>query len=131
MNHIWHAYSILSSETKVNDLVTLRVTFMLKIAFLSVYILVCAYQSNKILLLQKYTHLRNAERTTQIHYTRDPLWWLGVGLMGVGELGNFSAYGFAPASLVAPLGTTTVIGRLLIFLIVSETSLRTDLHLHP
>ena len=27
-----------------------------------------------------------------------------------GEIGNFSAYGFAPASLVAPLGTTTVIG---------------------
>ena len=28
-----------------------------------------------------------------------------------GEIGNFSAYGFAPASLVAPLGTTTVIGK--------------------
>ena len=34
----------------------------------------------------------------------------GIILMIFGEIGNFSAYGFAPASLVAPLGTTTVIG---------------------
>ena len=45
------------------------------------------------------------------HYTRNPLWWLGLALMVLGEVGNFSAYGFAPASLVAPLGTTTVIGE--------------------
>ena len=31
--------------------------------------------------------------------------------MVLGEIGNFSAYGFAPASLVAPLGTTTVMGK--------------------
>lgn len=38
--------------------------------------------------------------------------------MVLGEIGNFSAYGFSPASLVAPLGTTTVIGMCLdIFLI--------------
>ena len=35
---------------------------------------------------------------------------LGLILMVLGEIGNFSAYGFSPASLVAPLGTTTVIG---------------------
>lgn len=35
----------------------------------------------------------------------------GILLMVFGEIGNFSAYGFAPASLVAPLGTTTVIGK--------------------
>lgn len=33
-------------------------------------------------------------------------------LMGVGELGNFAAYGFAPASLIAPLGCVSVIGEL-------------------
>lgn len=32
-------------------------------------------------------------------------------LMGVGELGNFAAYGFAPASLIAPLGCVSVIGK--------------------
>ena len=31
--------------------------------------------------------------------------------MVLGELGNFAAYSFAPASLVAPLGMTTVLGR--------------------
>ena len=52
------------------------------------------------------------EEKDQAHYTKSPLWWVGLILMGLGEIGNFSAYGFAPASLVAPLGTTTVIGRL-------------------
>jgi len=63
-------------------------------------------------VLQKYTHVKNEEREVKIHYTRNPLWWVGVSLMIFGEVGNFSAYGYAPASLVAPLGTTTVIGRL-------------------
>lgn len=31
--------------------------------------------------------------------------WLGFLLMNVGETGNFISYAFAPASLVAPLGT--------------------------
>ena len=39
---------------------------------------------------------------------------VGLILMVLGEIGNFSAYGFSPASLVAPLGTTTVIGMLFI-----------------
>ena len=63
-------------------------------------------------LPQKYSHMKNAAAETeeQKHYTSNPLWWLGLILMGLGEIGNFSAYGFAPASLVAPLGTTTVVG---------------------
>lgn len=39
------------------------------------------------------------------------MWWCGVILMGFGELGNFAAYGFAPASLIAPLGCVSVIGK--------------------
>lgn len=31
--------------------------------------------------------------------------------MGVGELGNFAAYGFAPATLIAPLGCVSVVGK--------------------
>lgn len=60
--------------------------------------------------IKKYSHMKNAENPTPVHYTRDPLWWSGILLMGLGEIGNFSAYGFSPASLVAPLGTTTVVG---------------------
>lgn len=33
--------------------------------------------------------------------------WLGFSLMNVGEMGNFISYAFAPASIVAPLGTVS------------------------
>ncbi|CAN0121486.1 unnamed protein product [Lampetra planeri] len=42
-------------------------------------------------------------------YERSKLWWTGLLLMLLGELGNFAAYGFAPVSLIAPLGAITVI----------------------
>ncbi|CAI4230550.1 unnamed protein product [Auanema sp. JU1783] len=42
-------------------------------------------------------------------YLKEWLWWMGVITMGVGELCNFAAYGFAPASLVTPLGALSVI----------------------
>jgi hypothetical protein len=38
-----------------------------------------------------------------------PQWWLALALMVGGELGNFSAYAFAPAILVAPLGGVSVL----------------------
>ncbi|KAJ3517552.1 hypothetical protein NLJ89_g438 [Agrocybe chaxingu] len=38
-------------------------------------------------------------------YLKSKLWWLGFLLMNVGEMGNFISYAFAPASVVAPLGT--------------------------
>ncbi|KAJ7228812.1 magnesium transporter NIPA-domain-containing protein [Mycena pura] len=38
-------------------------------------------------------------------YLKSKLWWLGFALMNVGELGNFISYAWAPASVVAPLGT--------------------------
>jgi len=43
--------------------------------------------------------------------------------MVLGEVGNFSAYGFAPASLVAPLGTTTVIGWIIMKIFISVCKL--------
>ncbi|KAJ3355360.1 hypothetical protein HDU91_005679 [Kappamyces sp. JEL0680] len=41
-------------------------------------------------------------------YLSSKFWWLGVLLMVLGECGNFVAYGFAPAVLVAPLGTVAL-----------------------
>lgn len=38
-------------------------------------------------------------------YIKSKLWWAGILLMALGEGGNFLSYGFAPASVVAPLGT--------------------------
>ncbi|XP_066247648.1 magnesium transporter NIPA2 [Euwallacea similis] len=42
-------------------------------------------------------------------YLKDWMWWVGFLTMGVGELANFGAYAFAPASLVTPLGALSVL----------------------
>ncbi|XP_045604191.1 uncharacterized protein [Procambarus clarkii] len=42
-------------------------------------------------------------------YLRLPKWWLGISLMGLGELSNFVAYIFAPAILVTPLGVFSIV----------------------
>ena len=47
-------------------------------------------------------------------YLRSPLWWIGITLMVTGEAGNFLAYGFAPASIVSPLGVVALISNCLI-----------------
>ncbi|KAL0078021.1 magnesium transporter NIPA-domain-containing protein [Phycomyces blakesleeanus] len=46
-----------------------------------------------------------------MHYLYSKTWWIGILLMICGEIGNFTAYGFAPASIIAPLGTTTLISN--------------------
>lgn len=47
-------------------------------------------------------------------YLKSPYWWLGLVLMVIGEAGNFLAYGFAPASIVSPLGVVALISNCLI-----------------
>lgn len=47
---------------------------------------------------------RRRPRTDKV-FLREPLWWLGIGLMTLGEFGNFLSYSFAPASLVAPVSS--------------------------
>lgn len=42
-------------------------------------------------------------------YLRNPIWWAGLSTMVVGEVCNFSAYAFAPAILVTPLGALSVL----------------------
>ncbi|XP_047342231.1 probable magnesium transporter NIPA6 [Impatiens glandulifera] len=42
-------------------------------------------------------------------YLRQPLWWIGMITMIVGELANFVAYIYAPAVLVTPLGALSII----------------------
>lgn len=42
-------------------------------------------------------------------YLKNPIWWLGMFTMVVGEICNFSAYAFAPAILVTPLGALSVL----------------------
>lgn len=47
-------------------------------------------------------------------YLRSPYWWAGILLMTTGEAGNFLAYGFAPASIVAPLGVVALVSNCII-----------------
>jgi len=47
-------------------------------------------------------------------YLRSPYWWAGIMLMTIGETGNFLAYGFAPASIVSPLGVVALISNCVI-----------------
>ncbi|KAH6624528.1 magnesium transporter NIPA-domain-containing protein [Chaetomium sp. MPI-SDFR-AT-0129] len=47
-------------------------------------------------------------------YLQDPYWWLGQVLITVGEMGNFLAYGFAPASIVSPLGVVALVSNCVI-----------------
>ncbi|KAK5164482.1 uncharacterized protein LTR77_009688 [Saxophila tyrrhenica] len=42
-------------------------------------------------------------------YLRNGTWWAGIITMVVGEICNFSAYAFAPAILVTPLGALSVL----------------------
>jgi magnesium transporter len=60
------------------------------------------------------------------HYLKSKSWWLGFGLMILGELGNFAAYGFAPAVLVAPLGTVALISNIVIAPIYLGEKIRTQ-----
>lgn len=50
----------------------------------------------------------------RMNYLRSPYWWCGIVLMTVGEAGNFLAYGFAPASIVSPLGVVALVSNCVI-----------------
>lgn len=64
---------------------------------------------------------KDATRKT---YLRSPYWWAGIGLMTVGETGNFLAYGFAPASIVSPLGVVALISNCVIAPIMLKEKFR-------
>ncbi|KAH7308200.1 magnesium transporter NIPA-domain-containing protein [Stachybotrys elegans] len=52
--------------------------------------------------------------TSPSTYLKSPYWWLGQILITLGEMGNFLAYGFAPASIVSPLGVVALISNCII-----------------
>jgi hypothetical protein len=79
-------------------------------------------------LLSLSIHSENSERPSEVDleeieipedikqksYLRSPWWWAGIILMTIGEAGNFLAYGFAPASIVSPLGVVALISNCII-----------------
>jgi uncharacterized membrane protein len=61
---------------------------------------------------QKYAHNENEKRSAgKVSYLRLKMWWVGMLLMALGETGNFLAYAYAPATVVAPLGAVSVISN--------------------
>ncbi|KAF7721161.1 hypothetical protein EC973_005158 [Apophysomyces ossiformis] len=67
-------------------------------------------------------------KTADTDYLKSKLWWLGISLMILGEVGNFVAYGFAPASTIAPLGTTTLVANVILApLMLKEVFRKRDL----
>ncbi|KAK2728725.1 DUF803 domain membrane protein [Colletotrichum kahawae] len=57
-------------------------------------------------------------------YLKSPYWWMGQILITLGELGNFLAYGFAPASIVSPLGVVALISNCIIAPILFKEKFR-------
>ncbi|KAF8528975.1 magnesium transporter NIPA-domain-containing protein [Hysterangium stoloniferum] len=57
-------------------------------------------------------------------YLRSKLWWFGLILMNIGEFGNFLSYAYAPASVVAPLGTVALISNCFFAPIMLKEKLR-------
>ncbi|CAI9158668.1 unnamed protein product [Rangifer tarandus platyrhynchus] len=59
-------------------------------------------------------------------YLKEWLWWAGLLSMGAGEVVNFAAYAFAPATLVTSLGALSV----LVSAILSSYFLNEQLNIH-
>ncbi|CAG8481996.1 11201_t:CDS:2 [Dentiscutata heterogama] len=59
-----------------------------------------------------------------INYLHSKAWWAGLFLMIIGELGNFIAYAFAPASVIAPLGTVALISNVILAPIMLKETFR-------
>ncbi|GES87466.1 DUF803-domain-containing protein [Rhizophagus clarus] len=62
----------------------------------------------------EYEVLLDPEQYSETNYLRSKAWWAGIFLMIIGELGNFMAYAFAPASdligiLIAIIGAVVVV----------------------
>ncbi|XP_008146737.2 NIPA-like protein 2 [Eptesicus fuscus] len=74
--------------------------------------------------IQKYSHLQSVHREHARPFFRSLLWWGGALLMALGEAGNFAAYGFAPVTLVAPLGCMSVTGSAFISVMFLKENLR-------
>ena len=54
------------------------------------------------------------EPQAALTYLKSPYWWAGQILITLGEMGNFLAYGFAPASIVSPLGVVALVSNCII-----------------
>ena len=77
----------------------------------------------------KHAHNINSDPETgkpMQHFARIPWWWVGMlGIVG-GEVGNLIAYGYAPASIVTPIGSIGVVTNVILttFVLKERLTLR-------
>lgn len=61
------------------------------------------------------------DHSTPVAYLKQPIWWLGLATMVLGEIGNFAAFAKAPAIQVTPMGALAVfVNALLSRLVLQE-----------
>ncbi|CAG8716226.1 18441_t:CDS:2 [Acaulospora morrowiae] len=76
--------------------------------------------------IEGYEVLLDPEQYSETHYLHSKSWWAGILVMIIGELGNFIAYAFAPASVVAPLGTVALISNVILAPIMLKEKFRSQ-----
>lgn len=64
--------------------------------------------------------------TSRPSYLSSPFWWAGQALFAIGECGNFIAYGFAPASIVSPLGVVALVSNCIIAPVILKERFRSQ-----
>ncbi|KAI3644251.1 hypothetical protein MP228_010415 [Amoeboaphelidium protococcarum] len=64
---------------------------------------------NTPLLNQQIIDADEQQKFSMVNVTKYAVWWVGIALLVCGEILNFMAYGFAPTSVIAPLGTMSII----------------------
>jgi len=71
--------------------------------------------SNLGVNVQKYSFMKNEKKPTdqQKGYCKQPLWLLGLAMVTFGSLGDFAALGLAAQSIVAPIGSVTLVANIL------------------
>ncbi|KAF8981900.1 hypothetical protein BGZ46_002141 [Entomortierella lignicola] len=65
-----------------------------------------------------------ADSASDTEYLRSKAWWFGMILMIIGECGNFMAYGYAQASIIAPLGTVALVSNVMLAPLMLKESFR-------
>lgn len=74
--------------------------------------------------LTKHAHNTNLASAEPKPYVKLPLWWVGFVTTLLGEFGNFAAYGFTEASIIAPLGAVSVLANAFIAALLLGEGLR-------
>jgi drug/metabolite transporter (DMT)-like permease len=69
--------------------------------------------SNLGVNIQKYSFMQNEQKSlsNRKKYHSDPKWWLGLTMVIFGSLGDFAALGLAAQSIVAPIGSITLVAN--------------------